>query len=380
MISILSLLLAAATPQASASPSPAPDYAKGETWLCRPGRSDACAQDQSATVINADGSRGAERFTPAADPKFDCFYVYPTVSLDATPNSDLTAGPEEQRVIQFQAARFGKVCRVFAPLYRQVTLTALRAIMTGQASAMDRQMAYNDVKAAWEHYLANDNGGRGVVLIGHSQGSFVLKDLIAREIEGKPVAERMISAMLIGANVNVPEDADVGGDFKSTPLCRAADQTGCVVSYVSFRDTVPPPANSRFGRAPAGQRVACTNPAALGGGKAVMHAYLGAQGAGLGSAPIGNWTANGAAVTTPFVVAPGLVSAECVSRDGASYLAVTVNAVPADPRTDTIVGDVVIGTQRLDDWGLHLIDMNVAMGDMVALADRQARAWAAKRR
>lgn len=377
MMTILPLMLAAAVPQAAA---PAADYSDGALWLCRPGRTDACSADQTATVVNADGTRATEPFTPAADPKFDCFYVYPTISLDSTPNSDLNPGPEERRTVQFQAARFGQVCRVFAPVYRQVTLAALRAVMMGTATTMDRALAYRDVKAAWDHYLANDNRGRGVVLFGHSQGSFVLKELIAREIEGKAVADRIVSAMLIGANVNVPENADVGGDFKVMPLCRSADQFGCVVSYVSFRDTVPPPANTRFGRAPAGQRAACTNPAALGGGRATMRAYLGAQGAGLGGATMGPWTADGAAVTTPFVVAPGLISAECVSAGGVSYLKVTVNADPADPRTDTIVGDVVIGPQRLDDWGLHLIDMNIGMGDMIALADRQARAWAARRR
>jgi hypothetical protein len=85
-------------------------------------------------------------------------------------------------------------------------------------------------------------------------------------------------------------------------------------------------------------------------------------------------------VTTPFVRVPGLLSIECVRKDGFNTLAVTVNADPADPRTDTIAGDVVAGTQILRNWGLHLIDMNVAQGDLVALADSQAKAWAAKRR
>lgn len=143
----------------------APDYAQDADWLCRPGRSDACAADQTATVIAANGKRTIEPFVPAAAPKFDCFYVYPTVSLDTTPNSDLTAGPEEKQVAAFQAARFAKNCRVFAPLYRQVTLTALRDIMTGKAVPADRALAYADVRAAWYDYLRRDNQGRGVVLI-----------------------------------------------------------------------------------------------------------------------------------------------------------------------------------------------------------------------
>ena len=369
-----------ATAQTAPAPAAAPQYSDDASWLCRPGRIDACAADQTATIINANGTRSTEKFVPAADPKFDCFYVYPTVSLDQTPNSDMQAGLEEKVVAAFQAARFSRHCRVFAPIYRQVTLTALQAIMAGKAVAADRALAYADVKAAWDDYLARDNHGRGVVLIGHSQGSFMLLQLLKEAIDGQPIQKQLISAMLLGANVAVPEGKDVGGDLKSIPLCHSADQTGCLISYVSFRNNAPPPANSRFGIVPqAGMIAACTNPAALGGGKAVSDNYLGANGAGLASDKQGPWTRDGAAVSTPFVKAPGLISLECASSGKFHYLAVTVNADPADPRTDTIVGDVSVLGKILPDWGLHLIDMPVAMGNLVALSDRQARAWATAR-
>ncbi len=369
---------AAQTDPAAADPavSRAPDYTQDGDWLCRPGRADACAADQSATVIAASGKRTAEPFVAAAAPKFDCFYVYPTVSLDKTANSDLEAGPEEKQVAAFQAARFAKNCRVFAPIYRQVTLTALQAIMAGQAVPADRAVAYADVRAAWYDYLRRDNGGRGVVLIGHSQGAGVLKQLLMEEIDRRPVAGQLISAMLIGTNVAVPEGRDVGGDLKTIPLCRRADQWACIVSYVTFRADAPPPANSRFGVvAQPGMVAACTNPAMLAGGKAITDNYLGATGAGIASAKQGPWTADGAAVTTPFVKAPGLLSAECVANGKFRYLAITVNAVPGDPRTDTIVGDVSVGGQVLADWGLHLIDMPVVMGNLVTLSATQAKTW-----
>ncbi|CAN5458814.1 DUF3089 domain-containing protein [soil metagenome] len=363
----------------SASPSATPDYNQDASWLCRPGRADACASNQDATVIAADGTRTIETFVAERKPKFDCFYVYPTVSLDTTPNSDMAVGPEETAVAANQAARFTQHCRVFAPMYRQVTLNALRALLQGKAVTADRAMAYGDVKAAWEDYLRRDNHGRGVVLIGHSQGSGIIKALLAGAIEGTPAAKLLISAMIPGTNVAVPAGQTVGGDLKSTPLCQSGEQSGCVVSYVTFRADAPPPANSRFGTVPQpGMVAACVNPAAWAGGNAVTDAYLGARGAGLASLPMGPWTRDGAPVTTPFVKVPGLISAACTTTGGAQYLAVTVNADPADPRTDTIVGDVVVGGVTLKDWGLHLIDLPVEMGNLVALSDRQARAWLKK--
>jgi hypothetical protein len=320
----------------------------------------------------------------AKAPKFDCFYVYPTISKDPGGNSDLVPGDEERFVAKVQAARFRAKCRVFAPVYRQVTLTALRQLVAGGKVEVDREMAFQDVKAAWDHYLANDNKGRGVVLIGHSQGARVLTELIGREIQGKPVQDRIVSAMLIGSAVPVFEGQDIG--MFRMPLCRSADQSGCILTYASFRADFSPPPDSRFGKGDRpGTEAGCTNPAALiegngAGGKAVTQAYLPASGGIFGDSRTPPWTSDGAPVTTPFVKVPGLLSAECVRKDGFSYLAVTTNADPADPRTDTIGGDVQVGAVIVRSWGLHLIDMNVAMGDLVGLAGRQAKAWAAKRR
>lgn len=357
----------------------APDYRDGANWLCRPGREDACSQDLTATVIGPDGTEIVEPFKPAADAGFDCFYVYPTVSFDPGGNSDLVAGDEERRVIQLQAARFGSVCKVYAPLYRQVTLTALRAMLGGQSPAIDRDLAYADVRAAWNDYLAHDNHGRGVVLIGHSQGSLVLTQLLKREIEGKPAADRLISAMLIGSTVPVPEGKDVGALYQSIPLCRSGDQTGCIVTYASFRADYPPPADSRFGRGDrAGTAAGCTNPAALAGGKGELHPYFATASNLISVTPPRAWVTGKPPATTPFVRVPGLVSAECRTTDGATYLAITINADPADPRSDDIDGDILIGSNVLRSWGLHLVDMSLAMGDLIALADRQAKAWAAK--
>lgn len=358
------------------------DFADPQNWLCRPDNPRACDVDLSTTVVNADGSTALQTWAARADAPVDCFYVYPTVSLDSTPNSDMNAGPEEYNVVRSQFARLGSECRTFAPLYRQVTLTALRANMTGgaQAAAPDREMPYRDVVDAWNYYLENHNEGRGVILIGHSQGAGVLSRLIINEIEGEDIQSRIISAMLLGATAQVPEGEVVGGTFKHMPACETGDQTGCIVSYVSFRSNVPPAANSLFGRNGQGSAAICTNPAQLAHGHNQLDAHLSnAAAEGFSSNAQSPWVSGNTSITTPFVSVPGLLSAECVNNGQFNYLEITVNADPSDPRTDTISGDVMNADGTINaGWGLHLIDVNAAMGDLVTLAARQSRAYLAK--
>ena len=353
------------------------DYARGENWLCRPGRKDACAIDMTTTIVAANGKLTRETWTANPKAPIDCFYVYPTVSNDSTPNSDMNAGPEELNVIKAQFARFGSQCRTFAPLYRQVTLSALRAGIAGKPMAVDRALTYNDVLDAWNYYLEHDNQGRGVVLIGHSQGSFVLTELIKNVIDGKPVQARIISALLLGTNLAVPQGKDVGGAFQHLPLCHSAKQVQCVITYASFRANAPPPANSRFGKVPGANMVsACTNPAALAGGSGSLRAYLGTRGTGVSSSENPpTWVTPAATIDTPFVSVPGLLTAQCVSNERGSYLAITVNGDPSDPRTDDITGDVVTNGKVQPDWGLHLIDVGLAMGNLIDIVSQQSKAY-----
>ena len=361
----------------------APDYRDPANWLCRPGATDPCSGDASVSRVPPNVAVTLDLLPAAKKPQIDCFYVYPTVSTDQTPNSDMIADAAEKLVAQAQAAPFRQACRVFAPLYRQVTLATLRDRMTGKPVTADPAMGYRDVSAAFTDYLKHDNKGRGIILIGHSQGSSVLKALLQNEIEGKPVAKQIIAAYLPGHNVLVPTGKDVGGDLKSTPLCRSASQTGCVVAWVSFRDTMAVPAASRFGRPPAGgadgMQVACTNPAALGGGRATLRPLMVNRiGIVESGTPPPKW-AKGRNIYTPFVALPGLLTGECMARDNANVLSVGVNADPADPRTDTINGDVFVNGQVVQAWGLHLIDMNLAMEDLVDLAMAQGESWLRRR-
>jgi hypothetical protein len=361
------------------------DYADPASWLCRPGHStDACgAAKQDATVIEADGSTRVERFRADPQAPIDCFYVYPTVSLDPGGNATLKASRQELAVVSQQFARFASVCRPYAPLYRQATLTALRSSLGGMPVKVDRALAYNDVKDAWDYYLAHDNQGRGVALIGHSQGSLILAELVSKEIDGKPVQGRILSVTLAGYRLQVPVGKEVGGDFKSMPLCRSAGQLGCVINFASFRASTPPPADARlFGASTGpGLEAACVNPAALSGGSGPLHAYLasGIEAQIVDGVQPGAWTNPPKPIKTPFVEVPGLLSAECRHSDGHHYLAISIHSAPGTARTDAITGDVVRDGHVLPDWGLHIVDMNLAMGNLIEIVRAEGRAYLAAR-
>ena len=369
----------------AAEPAPAPnDYADPKTWLCRPGAHDACDIDETATVVAANGTLTTETWKADLNAPIDCFYVYPTISTDPTPNSDMNPDPAELNVIRQQFARFASVCRPYAPMYRQITLAGLRRVMTatGVGSAFDHGVQYDDVKDAWNYYLAHDNRGRGIVLVGHSQGSFILTELIRREIEGKPIQSKIISALLMGTTIAVPKGKDIGGTFQHLPLCHSASQLGCLITFASFRSTVQPPANTLFGKvADPAMASACTNPASLAGGSGDLHAYLATDGRTITSTPKPRpWVEPGPPIETPWVSTPGLLTARCSSNDNASgFLEITVHGDPSDPRTDDITGDIGAGNNVVASWGLHLIDVNLTMGNLIDIVAAESRAYGQKR-
>lgn len=363
---------------AAAATTPVPnDYSLEQNWLCRPGRRDACTVNTDIAAIAVDGTIAVRKSTKASDPKADCFYVYPTLSYDEGGNSDMVANDEERRVIETQFARFGEACRTFAPIYRSVTVSALRALLVGKPIPADRELNYTDIRDAWRHYLTTDNQGRPFVLIGHSQGAGLLKRLVAEEIDGKPTQKLMLSAMLAGTNVLVAKGKELGGDFKATPLCRKSDQTGCVLAWVTFREAAPPPISARFGRTDIADReVACTNPAKLSGGNVPLQAVLPTQsiGADMAVAPTA-WTSDQKPITTGHVSLPGLYSGQCVSADGANYLAVRLSEGLPNGRVPDPGGDLKFGPMIAKDWGLHLLDVNIVQQDMVDLIGIQLSAW-----
>jgi len=365
--SILSIALAVPS-QAQTTKPAAVDYAKESSWLCLPGLDDVCAKPLLTTTVTPAGFGKRSNSSPTKDPPLDCFYVYPTVSRDNGLNSDL-AMSEEIGAAAAQAARFSSVCKVYAPKYRQMTVASILAYTAGQDISAAAIQSYGDVVAAWRDYLANRNQGRPFVLIGHSQGTLHLIQLIAREIEPNPaVHKRMKLAILPGFNIMVPQGKLVGGDFKKTPLCSRPGQAGCAIAWTSYREKNAPPAGAIFGIADKpGMTVACVNPARPGSRSwEMLDSYWAAKsGYPVPGGPI-QWSSEGDPAT-PWVHVRGLNSGRCVNDGPRGYFSVRTHADPKDKRTDRIGGEVGAAGLFIPGWGMHLADMSLVQGDLVRL-------------
>ena len=387
---VLSSALCLCAPAFAGEPAAAPDYSAEKNWLCRPGRVDACSLDLNATAISPDGRRTVDAFVHAPpDKAVDCFYVYPTVSMQDADLSDLAQESAQFSRVRTQFARYANACRLFAPMYRQVTLKTMARYATdlknfdpnaALASAPQYRTAYDDVAAAWKHYLAHDNGGRGVILVGHSQGAFLLRDLLKNEIDGKESRKLLVSAHLAGVIVAVSDADPAKNAFEHLRPCKDGAQTGCFLSFSSFPENAPPPSWSKaFGiTTTPGATNHCSNPAELSGDGGRLLPYLDAGRSADGSANPIRWTKDGAPIGTPLVALPDFFTARCVARsDGAGYLA--IGFVADDPRKDVreriVPGQVYVGPTLLSNWGSHDADVELTIGNLVKIAARQAQSW-----
>jgi len=357
--------------------SAAADAASTPTWLCRPGASpNSCVTNLSAEKFSATGvSLGVVHPKASTHNAFDCFYVYPTISNEPTPVADLVIGPEQKSIVLYQASQYSQDCNVYAPVYRQVTLAVINGL---PVTAAQQAEAYDDVAAAFKYYLAHYNKGRGFVLMGHSQGSFILRVLMAKLVDpSAKLRKQLISAVLVGGNVVIGDGpTGTGGDFKNIGVCRSAKQTGCVIGWSTFDQPVPP--GALFGRpgtvganqTPAGPnvKVLCSNPAALGGGSGLLTGYAPVQpfAAGLLSAGIALLGAKLPPTTQPFVESVGAYRAQCSNADDANVL--EVQALGTSP---------VLTPSPTSGWGLHLADVNLPWATMVKVVASEGKAWLA---
>ncbi|HUA11946.1 MAG TPA: DUF3089 domain-containing protein [Solirubrobacteraceae bacterium] len=348
------------------------------TWLCRPGlASNPCLNSEETTVRLNGGSSRTEDPQPAKRPPINCFYVYPTVSSKFEYNAPVAVEKEEEAIAESQASRFSQVCNVYAPIYPQLTIPAIEGYL-GEVPAEASVRAYFGVATAFREFIAEYDHGRGFELIGHSQGSAMLEQLIKEVIEpSRKLRKHLVGAVILGGQVIVPEGKNVGGTFKTIPGCSVVGETGCVVAYSSFLEE--PPENSLFGRPTSifggpppeveNPQVLCVNPTVLAQGPysgSALSYYPTFSGFGGKFPGLLGEAVQAPKASTPWVATPGQYSAKCEARNGASWLQLTPTN-SEDTRTETVLYNTLGPT-----WGQHLVDVNAMLGDLVSDVAAQA--------
>jgi DUF3089 family protein len=346
-------------------------------WLCKPGQQpDPCISGLSTTVYSADlRPLRVEHPKAVHRPAIDCFYVYPAAA-DLTQTSgnrfrprgrsSLRVDSEERSIAVYQAARFSQYCRLFAPVYRVSSSGA-----GGAATKANLALPFADVKAALVTYLKLYNHRRGFVLIGSGEGAEVLRALIHLYVDPHPLLRRLlVSAILVGGDVLVKAGSGSGGDFRHVPACRSATQLGCVIAYSMFDQ--PPPRGSEFGRVPPFARhrhdaVLCTNPAGLGGHTGRLKPIFPNQPfdpQNLISRLIASYQLSLPTPATSWIAEPGAFRARCSTAHHTTVLELTpvAGAVAPVPSPNTA-------------WGLHYLDINLALGNLISIVRREAVAY-----
>ena len=352
------LLLTIGACSRATGPAPPHDESKHEAkaqWLCRPDRAgDPCTTAALAiTELHADGTRSIAPRPLVKDPPADCFYVYPTVDLELVPGNheDLTDTRRMLAVTLAQAGGFRETCALWVPLYHQVTLgTYLQ-----RTEVLERGLArgFDDVDRAFREYLATvTDSKRKIVILGHSQGGEMAIRLLRKYFDhDDAMRERLVLGMPIGAEVEAPAGATKGGTFANLPACTRPLETKCIVAYRTHETgkAVDP---DRWAPHPGNDTV-CVDPASLDApGTLLSRAVFPVVDVWGGRSRVAGLEE----VTTPYAARSNFYAAGCTRGErGYAYLGVDFH----DRRFDR------------GKLGLHVLDMQLAQGDLVALVKRR---------
>lgn len=227
------VLLKQATPTGrfeAAEAGKGPDYAQVGAWIARPGATD----DPTAWEPAGAAALRVHAITTDAP----AFYVHPTTYLDRDRwNAPLEPGGQAEfrtrLFVQTQASAFARNAQVWAPRYRQAAFGAFLLDSPDARAALD--LAYRDVAAAFDQFL-NQNPVGPIILAGHSQGALHLERLLKEKVTGKPVAERVVAAYVVGWPISTTADLPALG----LPACTSPGQVRCILSWMSFGQPANP--------------------------------------------------------------------------------------------------------------------------------------------
>jgi DUF3089 family protein len=159
----------------------------------------------------------------------DVFFVYPTI-FDGTEPSNMNIDDPLLRekaklATRNQSGVFTHECNLFAPFYQQMSMQCL--LLADQEKEKYFEIAYADVKKAFQYYLENLNQGRPFIIAGHSQGSEILIQIMKDEFSDEQLMEQLIAAYLIGYSVT---EFDLYNS-QWMKMAQNAFDNGVIVSY-----------------------------------------------------------------------------------------------------------------------------------------------------
>jgi hypothetical protein len=211
------------------SPDGIPNYSNLDYWAAHPWKHDP-SDSVPAPLKNE-----------IRDSAVDVFFLHPTTFTSNRKLENTNAGIDDDYInaktdyssILYQSSVFNQQCRVFAPRYRQAHIASFFS-KDKEKAAKTFDLAYEDIKNAFEYYLKNWNNGRPIIIASHSQGSLHAERLLKEFFEGKPLLNKLVVAYVIGWPV--PKEY-----FSSLKMCSDSLQTGCVCSWRTFRNGFIPP-------------------------------------------------------------------------------------------------------------------------------------------
>jgi len=215
----MSYLLEPSTRFADTTPPPAPDYSHQDAWAALPEIND-----------DADVLPNAEVFDNQASAPIDLFFIHPTTYYSGNswnqPLNDATANKiTDQGVLRGQASVFNSCCKVYVPRYRQATLFSFMYQKENGKQALE--LAYGDVKQAFEYFLKHYNQGRPFILASHSQGTLHGMRLLEDYITENPLLNQLVAAYLVGGSLN-DEHLQKTPDI---PVCNSPSQNRCQLTW-----------------------------------------------------------------------------------------------------------------------------------------------------
>ncbi|MGN6356905.1 MAG: DUF3089 domain-containing protein [Novosphingobium sp.] len=320
------------------APIAADGYADPALWISHPGQAD-------------DPSRWLPEGTKVEPVAAAVFFIHPTSYLDKSswnaPTADRSSRDLAATFVRGFASPFGGAAQLWAPRYRQATFGAFLSDKPEALEALD--LAYGDVAAAFDRFLAQVPADQPIVVVGHSQGAYHLRRLLKDKVAGQPLAKRIAAAYVVGWPVSIDHDLPLIG----LPACAGPDRAGCVVSWLSYGEPADPKMTlaayarrpALDGKSPRGSKFLCSNPLTGGiGGSAPASANLGT-----------------------------------LKPDKAMKTAsVVVGAVPAACRPDGIlsIGDAPdMGAYVLPGNNYHIYDIPLFWANLRADFARRVQAW-----